>query len=384
MSDTPLVWTVDFDRNRIFYDREGHHLTWNFSLPEHLPIRLTDFQPYTPMQLPIASSKQVSSMCSTKAAPQDDAPQVLFDMVYRLASDYERTWRTAGLTIKRYGLHPLAMGILSCLTMNFDMRKISAAHQKQHPDVAQFNFSDLLRWRAWPGAQVVSTVSFGETQVIFTERMDLATSLVHEHFNTMITSQPFGVTRDSHKRHRRLRCNITVHYIVTSIREIQYFTKTLGMGPIRMTCTPVIPFFDGVDPPSETAVRWLLNAIYGQAYPHVPLLQKLPVELQEMIIDYACPPPDRYDAFDRAVFAARLGLGASFNFRTRGRAIVLCAPSEDGEMQPAELKYQLRFWDRYVGLTYQVDGDTTKQSPPSRWSEDDTKWHIRYKAFWQK
>lgn len=147
MGDTPLVWTVDFDQNRIFYDREGSHLTYDFSIPEKLPIRLRDFRPYIPMQLPIASTKHMSRICSLTAAPRDEVPEVLFDLVYRFASDYESNWRTSGLTVERYGLHSLAMGILSCFTMNFDMQKLSAHLDKRFPYLARSEYSDLLRWR---------------------------------------------------------------------------------------------------------------------------------------------------------------------------------------------------------------------------------------------
>lgn len=382
MGDTPLVWTVDFDQNRIFYDREGSHLTYDFSIPEKLPIRLRDFRPYIPMQLPIASTKHMSRICSLTAAPRDEVPEVLFDLVYRFASDYESNWRTSGLTVERYGLHSLAMGILSCFTMNFDMQKLSAHLDKRFPYLARSEYSDLLRWRVWPSPQVVSTVSFGETQIIFTERMDLAMSLVHEHFNTVVTAQIFGESKESHKRHRRVRCNSKVCYIVTSIREIQHFTKTLNTGEVSMTCTPAIAFFDGVHPPSKTGVRWLLNAIYKQVYPPIHRVQQLPVELQEIILDYALP-RRAYHVFFRAVFAARLGLGVSFNFQLQGRPIVL-RPLGGAEMRITESEYELMFWGRYVGLTYQVEEGAMVQRWHPPWTGADTQWHRTYQQFGQR
>ncbi|KAH4612139.1 hypothetical protein HBI73_021320 [Parastagonospora nodorum] len=383
MGDMPLVWTVDFDQNRIFYDREGQHLMYEFSIPEKLPIRLRDFRPYIPMQLPVASTNYMSRISSMTAAPRDDVPEVLFDLVYRFASDYESNWRTSGLTIERYGVHSLAMGILSCFTMKFDMQKLSAPPDKQFPYLARSDFSDLLRWRVWPSPQVVSTVSFGETQIIFTERMDLAMSLVHEHFNTIVTGQIFGESKESHRRHRRVRCNSKIHYIVTSIREIQYFTKTLSIGEVSMTCTPAITLFDGVNPPSETGVRWLLSAIYKQVYPPIHRVPQLPVELQEMILDYALP-PRAYDSFFRAVFAARLGLGVSFNFQSQGRLIVLRPLGGAERMRRTESEYQLMFCGRYVGLTYQVDEGAMVQSCRPPWTGADTLWHRAYQQFYQR
>ena len=39
VSDTPLVWTVDFDQDRIFYDRDGLHLVYEFTLPLREPLK---------------------------------------------------------------------------------------------------------------------------------------------------------------------------------------------------------------------------------------------------------------------------------------------------------------------------------------------------------
>lgn len=373
MGDMPLVWTVDFDRNLVFYDREGQHFTYEFSLPEKVPIRLRHFQPYVPMQLPIARSREMSRLCSMDAAPQDEIPEVLFDFIYRLASDYEHNWRSSGLTIQRYGLHHLAMGILSCFTMNFHVRTVAASHRQ--PSIAWNDFRDLLRWRVWPSPQVVPTVSFGSTQIIFTERMDLATSLVHEHFNSVVMDQPYLT---SHNRHRL--CDLTMHYVVTSIQELQYFTKTVGMQPPRMTCTPAIPFFDGSNPPSKTGVAWLLSALYKQVYLELPPVRNLPLEIQEIIIDYICP-PSSYDAFDRAVFSAKLGIGLSFNFQVQGHSLVLCAVNEDGMIQPTQSVYQLEFWDRYAGLTYQVEKGKMDKRLQSPWDKDDVQWHMEHTMF---
>jgi hypothetical protein len=374
--DMPLVWTVDFDQNRIFYDRENQHLMYEFSLPEKLPIRLRDFQSYVPMELPTTISRVMSNMCSMDSAPQDVVPEALFSLVYCFASDYEKNWRASGLTIERYGLHHLAMGILSCFTMNFNVWTFPAGQRQGLSNIARSGLRDLVRWRVWPCPQVVPTVTFGATQIIFTDRMDLATQLVHEHFNGVVMDHPYLIR---HNKHRL--CHLTIHYVVTSIQEIQYFTKTLGKGPAQMTCTPAVTFFDGAHPPSKTGVRWLLNALYKEVYCHVPPLQNLPVEIQEMIIDYACP---RYshNTFDRAIFAAKLGMGVSFNFQKGGRPIVLCALDENGMMIQADgCVYWLRFWDCYAGLTYQVDNSQLQRQ--LHWSCDgsDIHWNEKFRLY---
>jgi hypothetical protein len=67
------------------------------------------------MQLPTLYSKEISVSCSVDAGPQDVVPGALLDLVYRLAADYEHNWRSSGLTVDRYGLHPLARAFSAAL-----------------------------------------------------------------------------------------------------------------------------------------------------------------------------------------------------------------------------------------------------------------------------
>jgi hypothetical protein len=358
--DTPLVWTLDLDQNRMFYDRCGQHLFYEFSMPEKTPIRLRDFKPYVPMPLPGLTSKQVFLASSLAAAPRDVVPHALFNLVYRLASDYEHNWRSTGLTTERYGLHCLAMGILSCFTLNISSQEIPCKLLRRRLYCTRPDPSNMLQWRQWPSPQVVPTVSLGKTQIIFTERMDLAVSLVHDHFNDLIARQlghiedhDFREMIQTATRNGAWWLTNEIHYIVTSVREIQYFTRTFKANEPRMTMTPVIPFFDGTGPPSEMGVRWLLNAIHAETYPLCTRIHKLPVELQEMILNHARPPA-LYNTLDRAFFATRLNLGIPFNFSSSGHPIVLREFSQERSLDKHESEFQILIWGTYVGMTYQV------------------------------
>ncbi|KAF2124796.1 hypothetical protein P153DRAFT_127388 [Dothidotthia symphoricarpi CBS 119687] len=361
--DSPPVWTIDFDQDRVFFDQDGRHLTYQFIYHEIRPSRLLRlFQPYTPMQLPIMRTQTASSLA---AAPRNVIPQQLFDLTYRMATDYERNWREANYTIERCGLQQIAMGLLSCFTLNFTTMRIVPLNIHLHPYLGQAEPRNLLRWRTWPSPQVVPTVSLGATQILFTERMDQAASLVHEHFTSAATTDPRNhdsydydsdmsyydydgnyISSSAHHNAPKVR---KIHYIVTSIREIQYFCKTLD----TISCTPVIPFFDGTTPPSETGVRWLLNAIHAHAYPlrtHFDTLS-VPLELQEMILDYASD-----TLFDRAVYASVLNIGIPFAWK-EGAFLLKCSKMGHGrKLDVTKAEYHIWFWGDYVGLTYQADG----------------------------
>jgi hypothetical protein len=377
--DTPLVWTVDLDRDLLFYDRDGQNLTYDFSIPEPGPLQLRHFRPYACMELSQYPCKQSSTACSSAAAPRNVVSGLLFDLVYRMATDYEHNWRSSGLTVQRHGLHHLAMGILSCFTLNFEVRKVVGRNLHLHPYMNSVDANSLIRWRAWPSPQVVTTVNLGVTQVVFTERMDLATSLVHEHFANEILNDLHGFRYDDSSPEHAARTTeptykyypfyVKVHYIVTSIREIQYFTKTYSERETTMICTPIEPFFQDSSPPSRSGASLLLNAIHQQTYPIHTHIHNLPVEIQELILDYACP-SQTHNIFERAVFAAKLNIGVPFSFTSRNHPIVLRDLKRDRELYPEEPEYHVLFWDTYAGLVYQVDkGNSIKKfSPGNLWS----------------
>jgi hypothetical protein len=106
----------------------------------------------------------------------------------------------------------------------------------------------------------------------------------------------------------------------------------------------------------------MLNAIHQETYPAHSPIPDLPLELQEMILDYACP-SETHHLFDRAIFAAKLGIGVPFSFQSQTLPIRLCTLSKEREIDPTDPEYHVMFWDEYVGMTYQVDrGGTIKPS----------------------
>jgi hypothetical protein len=323
-----------------------------------------------PRELPLQSSKQLSKMCSCAAAPRDVVPDRLYRVVYRLASDYERNWRESGFSIQRDGLHNLALGLLSCFTLELDVQQVDRFDIHTFKHSSRVNPHNLLRWRTWPSPQVVTTVSLGTTQIIFTERMDSAVSLVHEHFANVVLKDigQFVYKRSDYKTPQarlpiiRRGYNgfyVKVHYVVTSVKEIQCFTKVHSKHKTTMVCTPIETFFSGTGPPSETGLRWLLNAIYRYTYPVSTQIHRLPIELQEMILNYTFPPLTS-NVFSRAIFAAQLDIGMPFHFKQLRHSFRTCDFNEKRAMNSRQPEYQVRIWGDYVGMSYQLDDESER------------------------
>lgn len=340
------------DQGRIFYDREGVHLMFESPLPANHSLKLRHFQPYVQIELPMHRSKQMTTVCSPMVAPSDTIPQSLYDLVYGLAKDYEYNWRSSGFTAERDGLHHLAMGILSCFTLNIDPDKIEPEGFAQDEWCAKWvDPGNFLCWRTWPHQQIITTISMGETQIIFTTRMDQAMMLVHEHFSSNILGQ-FG-RAGSYANRLHNSCQSELLYIVTSISKIQCFRVSLKEGQTTVSCTPVETFFNGCDPPTERGVRWLLNAIHGKNYPLRTPIHNLPLELQEMIFCYAFPFIEG-NIFKGAILRAELNIGIPFNFRSGDDPVVSCGLGMERELDLEESDYRIRIWNWYVGITYQV------------------------------
>lgn len=261
-------------------------------------------------------------------------------MVYRLATAYEHNWRVSGLTIEQDGLHHLAMGVLSCSILNLEVQKIVSMNLLLNVYLICVNPKNFVRWRTRPSPHLIMTISLGVDQIIFTERRDLATSMVHEYFASLIigglqssryaqSDSGRELTDNSIDGEGRLISFPTkVYYVVTSIREIQCFTKLSSKGETTMTCTPMEVFFSGTGAPSEIGLRWLLNSLHGSKCPLHKRIHDLPMEVQEMIINHAYPTL-RYNIFNRAVFTAQTNIGLPFDFRQYGKPFRTCEFSDE-------------------------------------------------------
>lgn len=70
--------------------------------------------------------------------PPDVIPQSLFELVYRLLSDYHPSWLTSNYsTDPENGFQQLGLGILTCLALDFEIKITELTNSKNgnvHPD----------------------------------------------------------------------------------------------------------------------------------------------------------------------------------------------------------------------------------------------------------
>ncbi|KAF2789438.1 hypothetical protein K505DRAFT_328237 [Melanomma pulvis-pyrius CBS 109.77] len=332
-ADHPQVWTVDFDQERVFLDRENLHLVHPCSRYGMFKLRIERFEPYTPADLPPWKPTQLHR-CWTLP---DVIPQQLFDLVYRLVSDYYRSWYGRRFSIESpRGLQQLGFGLLSCLTLNFKTTS-------WHPDTFNSDSwpwetnmsSNLLRWRTWPTPPVVPTIDLGRVVIIFTARLEDAARLVQTHY-----MQAIGKTTN-----RPSPFPDTI-YVVTTLRALQVFKKT----QTTTEATFAVSFLYDDGTLSPVAVRWFLNAIHGHGYPLTTQIHRLPIEIQELILENASTCD-----IDRAVYASILGIGVPFNWKSGNIPLKHLELLNIRHINGIHPEQRLMFWGEYMGLSYQPD-----------------------------
>jgi hypothetical protein len=371
---TPAVWTLDLNYGYVLYDKQDRHFKYNFDLPSP-PVTLRDFDPYIPgradrfMQGP--SIESIASIDSS-AAPEYTIPEQLFDLVYRIVSDYEANWRAANLSIEEDSIMQLGMGILGCFTLNFRARFVTGSSHfqyKEDGDWVRIKAGEMTRWPAWPMTRVVPTISLdSNVYVIFTDDITLASELVDDHYfwandidhlqlrlppqSSLDATSPIQTVRGIGPLEKPKAPNT---YIITSITKLQIFKKTREVT----LCTPVESFIDGQNAPSRTAVRSMLNAIHGHTYPLRTRINLLPVELQDLILDHTTDTLADGD-INRAWYAAVLGIGTPFKWESGGSLLTRLELTQTRMYNPDLPEQLVEFWGKYVGITYQPSIDAAK------------------------
>jgi hypothetical protein len=171
-------------------------------------------------------------------------------------------------------------------------------------------------WPCWPSPHLVSTISLdNHIYVILTDNIDKASDLVSEHYSAYkyIGSQELMNTISDLDVNVLSQQNAPCTYIITSISHVQIFKRTNASA----LYTPIKFLSNDKNPLWKVAMRRMLNAIHGHAYPLRTPMQNLPTELVDMLLDRTTDTPSR-GSINCALHAAILGIGPSFSWQSRG------------------------------------------------------------------
>lgn len=317
------------------------------TIPESTPFNVYQLQTYKPK----LKVDDFNPQNCEPWIPENIVPNSMFEFVFRLVSDYYHDFHMSGCSIEYIqDFQSLAYGILSCFTINFevDSRPVS----KSAPEI------DLLgtwhhtsygrRWKKYCIPPIVPTVELGHVTVIFAQDMDHARGLCQLHFEEDQGDIPEDPGLNQEKT-----------YIVTSLTSVQLFKVSTRAWKETKVYGLLHPF----DDPDPIGVSMFLNAIQSPYYPLTTRLHKIPVELQELILDFVSPLE-----VGRAYYGAILDIGLPFRWTT-SQKIPLKLLSRGRRLQNIHDQYPLQpvvFFNEYLGLVYQQDQHGTAKCKLNR------------------
>jgi hypothetical protein len=284
------VWTFDLDRDILRLDKKDYNLSVPLNLVRQRSITISDFEPY---ELPPILAKH--TLQSAHAAPcwtmrrKEIDPQRLQRrkaLVSKILADFAFQWRH--VLCGRYNnftFRRLAYAIIRIVTLDFTVKEATLPRPGS---------SGYLIWiynlPEW-GFASEHIVRVGRTPILICQHTPHAVTLAREDFAKQVQSTTGLVDK-------------SVTYLILSVRElIMYRINSENeryIEPERL--------FDGTYPPSDEAIDLLLQATQTSA-PTTPL-QKLPVELQDAILEKVSAGP-----IESARIGCLLNAGSVFSWR---------------------------------------------------------------------
>jgi hypothetical protein len=187
---------------------------------------------------------------------------------------------------------------------------------------------NLPEWDPYGG----HIVRVGGASIVISQHIPHAIALIREDFANRNLS---ALTRGSSKVADR-----GLTYLILSVQEIILYR--ISNDFIRHTNPKRL--FDGTNPPSDEAIELLLEATQTSA--PTALIHRLPVELQDMILDKVSAGP-----VDAARVGCILGAGSNFAWKSGGREIER-EESHRNRTPWSPVESHLMFGNTFSGISY--------------------------------
>lgn len=290
------VWTFNLDNDILRLDKRDCNLWIPLNLIRQRSITISDFKPHEP---PPTLAKH--ALKSVYPAPCWKIRRKEIDLehlqrrnafISRILADFAFQWRHIlcghynNFTFRR-----LAYGIIKIVTLDFTVEE--ATHSRQGTGGYLVWIDNLPEWD-YASGQIVRV---GGTSIVICQHTPHAITLVRKDFAKQIQSAPGLADK-------------TLTYLILSVRELIIYRINSELERY----TEPKRLFDGAHPPSDEAFELLLQATQTSV-PETPL-QKLPVELQDVILDMVSAGP-----IESARISCLLNAGSVFAWRYGNRNI---------------------------------------------------------------
>ena len=301
------VWTFDLDGDVLRFDKKNHNLLVSLGLIRQRSISISDFEPYEPPARPAhtlhprQSRPHVTSnhdgwtikrngLCLQRLERHKE-------YICRILADFAFQWRhILSGRYNNFTYRRLACAIIRIVTLDFHVVEVTQSRQGRGGHLVWMQ--NLPVWDPFGG----HIVRAGGASIVISQHIPHAIALIQEDF---VNRNSSALRRGSSKVADR-----GLTYLILSVQEIILYRISNDFT----RCTNPKRLFDNINPPSDEAIELLLEATQTSA--PTALIHRLPVELQDMILDKVSAGP-----VDAARVGCILGAGSNFAWKSGGREI---------------------------------------------------------------
>ncbi|KAF1959988.1 hypothetical protein CC80DRAFT_314213 [Byssothecium circinans] len=290
------VWSFDLDHDILRLDKIDRNLRVPLNLVRQRPITISDFEPCEPPPTPAKHTLQsIYPARCWKMTPMDIDLHYLQRrkaFVSRILADFAFQWRhVLSGYYNNFTFRRLAYAIVRIVTLDFTVQEATLSR----PGIGGFLvwIDNLPEWDFATG----HIVRVGGTSIVMCQHAPHAATLIREDFGKQTLSTPGSAEKSR-------------TYLILSVRELILYRMNRQLERY----TEPRRLFDGTHPPSDDAIELLLQATQT-SIPKSPL-HKLPVELQDAIIDKVSAGP-----IESARVGCMLDAGSVFAWRSGNRII---------------------------------------------------------------
>ncbi|RMZ70452.1 Fatty acid hydroxylase [Pyrenophora seminiperda CCB06] len=288
------VWTFDPDGDILRLDKIDCNLLLPLTLFRQRSITISDFKPYelSPTLVKHALPHKYSGW--TMRRPHIDLQHLQRRKIFvsRILADFAFQCRHVlcghynNSTFRR-----LACAIVQIVTHDFSVEEATLSRQGMGGSLV--SVVDLPKWDFANG----HIVRVGGVSIVICQHTPHAIPLVQDDFGKHILSTTASA-------------DDTYTYLILTVREVIVYRINSKIARY----TKPSRLFNGTDPPSDEAIELLLQAT--QIRPPTAPLRKLPIELQDMILEKISAGP-----IERARFGCLLDAGSVFTWKCGNRNI---------------------------------------------------------------
>ncbi len=324
------VWTFDLDDDVLRFDKKDHNLCVPLSLVRQRSLTYSDFESYepsTPVERPLQSIYQPPYWKMRRNGLDSQRLGRHKAFVCRMLADFAFQWRH--ILCGRYNnstFRRLACAIIRIATLNFNV--VEATLPRPGTGGFLVSIHNLPEWEPFIG----HIVRVGRTSIVISQHTQHAVTRIRDDFanqNRLAAKHGSSEISDNGLTYLILSVQEIILYRINT--ESERYTK-----PERL--------FNGVHPPSDEAIKLLLEATQSSA--PTTLVHSLPIELQDMILDNVSKGP-----IECARVGCILNAGSVFTWKCGDRNI----EREEGRRfrtpwTPVES--HIWFGDHFSGIAY--------------------------------